>query len=300
LESEDKRIRKELIDMVNLNYADEEREMLVSWLEKQKEQSVTANDLDEEIHRFFDDCVDVHEAKLYGNISERVIPVDCYEITARHFAKWGEKQKEQEPIELSDDFEVALEEFLMNTDSSSNTYKEDVKKYANRLHEIVRKEQESVKKVESLAEYFNNEFEKQVANLLASAINREYKYTKEFVSWATQALLGYAKNELKSVEDERMLNVAIRSCEQTIIDYPNDKVRFNDCIAWLKSLPLNLKKKNENVAKLCSNKWSEEDEKIYQFVLKFFTNCWWKKEWEVSREQVLELLKSPHKGYSFK
>lgn len=31
---------------------------------------------------------------------------------------------------------------------------------------------------------------------------------------------------------------------------------------WLKFLPLNLKKKNEDVAKLCSNEWSEEDEKI--------------------------------------
>ena len=30
--------------------------------------------------------------------------------------------------------------------------------------------------------------------------------------------------------------------------------------AWLKSLPLNLKKKNEDVAKLCSNNWSIEDE----------------------------------------
>jgi len=67
----------------NLPYSDE-----------QKEQSITANDLDEEIHRFFDDCIDVHEAKLCGSISERVIPVDCYELTARHFAKWGEKQKE--------------------------------------------------------------------------------------------------------------------------------------------------------------------------------------------------------------
>ena len=32
--------------------------------------------------------------------------------------------------------------------------------------------------------------------------------------------------------------------------------------AWLKSLPLNLKKKNEDVAKLCSNEWSEEDEEM--------------------------------------
>ena len=71
-----------------------ERGIRVGIIRQQKEQSITSNDLDEEIHRFFNDCIDVHEAKLYGNISERVIPVDCYEITARHFAKWGEKQKE--------------------------------------------------------------------------------------------------------------------------------------------------------------------------------------------------------------
>ena len=28
--------------------------------------------------------------------------------------------------------------------------------------------------------------------------------------------------------------------------------------AWLKSLPLSLKKRNEDVAKLCSNEWSEK------------------------------------------
>jgi len=80
-EKQNKESLRDFID--NFPYSDE-----------QKEQSITANDLDEEIHRFFDDCIDVHEAKLCGSISERVIPVDCYELTARHFAKWGEKQKE--------------------------------------------------------------------------------------------------------------------------------------------------------------------------------------------------------------
>ena len=31
---------------------------------------------------------------------------------------------------------------------------------------------------------------------------------------------------------------------------------------WLKTLPLILKKRNEDVDKLCSNEWSEEDEKM--------------------------------------
>ena len=38
--------------------------------------------------------------------------------------------------------------------------------------------------------------------------------------------------------------------------------------------------------------WSEEDGKTLQFILDFFTNCWWNKGWEISREQVLGLLKS--------
>ena len=71
---------------------------------KQKEQSITTNDLDEEIERFFDECIEPHDAKIYG-VNERVITVDCYELTARHFAQWGEKQKEQETTnELEDAF----------------------------------------------------------------------------------------------------------------------------------------------------------------------------------------------------
>lgn len=65
-----------------------------------------------------------------------------------------------------------------------------------------------------------------------------------------------------SEEDERMINVAIKSCEQTIEDYPNDKVRFNDCITRLKSLPerFNLQSKQE---------WSEEDSRILYNVIAY-------------------------------
>ena len=43
--------------------------------------------------------------------------------------------------------------------------------------------------------------------------------------------------------------------------------KYDKEIAWLKSLPLNLKKKNEDVAKLCSNEWSEEDEKTVNNII---------------------------------
>ena len=41
-----------------------------------------------------------------------------------------------------------------------------------------------------------------------------------------------------------------------------------DFISWLKAIPLNRKKYNEDVAKRCSNEWSEEDERLYKCVLK--------------------------------
>lgn len=114
-QSDDERIRESLIKFLTeikdisesgrTSWAirKEDAEMcksFIDYLEKQKEQSITANDLDEEIHRFFDDCIEVHDAKIYG-VDERVITVDCYEITARHFAKWGEKQKEHKAAEFT-------------------------------------------------------------------------------------------------------------------------------------------------------------------------------------------------------
>ena len=110
-ESEDERIRKELKEAfeaydIESTWNGIPIRSIFAWLEKQKESSITANDLDEEIHRFFDDCIDVHEVKLYGNISERVIPVDCYELTARHFAKWGEEKKEQKQEWSEEDWKL--------------------------------------------------------------------------------------------------------------------------------------------------------------------------------------------------
>ena len=47
---------------------------------------------------------------------------------------------------------------------------------------------------------FANEFDSQVSHLLVSVLNGEHEYNKDFVKYAAQSLLGYAKNELKSDE----------------------------------------------------------------------------------------------------
>ena len=92
---------------------------------------------------------------------------------------------------------------------------------------------------------FNNEFENQVSNLLASVLNGEHEYNESFVKYVAQSLLGYAKNELKPVEwseeDEYMLNETIQHLEELI---RIDKAKHLGCdvqyyqrdIDWLKSI----------------------------------------------------------------
>lgn len=42
---------------------------------------------------------------------------------------------------------------------------------------------------------------------------------------------------------------------------------MDKAVDWLRALPLKLKKQNEDVAKLCSNEWSEEDKEMIQLII---------------------------------
>ena len=72
-----------------------------------------------------------------------------------------------------------------------------------------------------------------------------------------------------SEKDEKMRKDTLRSleCYQKMFTSKRVIEDINDEIFWLKSLILNFKKKNEDVAKLCSNEWSDEDEKILDELL---------------------------------
>ena len=65
-----------------------------------------------------------------------------------------------------------------------------------------------------------------------------------------------------SKEDEKMRIKTTLSLQYLIEEFPN--ADFINSVKkekeWLKTLPLILKKRNEDVEKLCSNEWSEEDE----------------------------------------
>ena len=65
-----------------------------------------------------------------------------------------------------------------------------------------------------------------------------------------------------SKEDERNKDRAVfyaRHYQRTEAETKGSE----ECISWLKDLPFSLKKKNEDVAKLCSNEWSEEDKRKF-------------------------------------
>lgn len=77
-------------------------EELLSFLSTlESEKPTIPDDLDNEVHRFFDECIEVYEVPLYGKVKERVITVDCYEITARHFAQWGAKRQAEQLLKSS-------------------------------------------------------------------------------------------------------------------------------------------------------------------------------------------------------
>jgi len=55
----------------------------------------------------------------------------------------------------------------------------------------------------SAIEGFESEFERQVSDLIASAINKEHEYNQGYVKWTANALLNYAKHELEKQDEQK-------------------------------------------------------------------------------------------------
>ena len=316
--------------------------------DEQKEQSITANDLDEEIHRFFDDCIDVHEAKLYGSISERVIPVDCYELTARHFAQWAEKQKEQKHPNgcfTCDEYKKGYEEGrrngftagynkamkeveqkeqkpdckygcpltdkqLMDTDfwkaylkeniiSGCKPTKQDIDfllPNARNLFSLAMKESCTIckdwsngyqKGLENAKEQKPWEWNKEERKILDSIIDDYEAASKSFCGYdgkigLLRAIRDGEYNLPKPAEwneeDEGELQNAIDALEflgkKGVYKSESGYDAALQAASWLKNLSLDLKKRNEDVDKLCSNEWTEEDEEALDICLDVIPKRW--------------------------
>ena len=226
----------------------------IDYLEKQKEQSITANDLDEEIHRFFDDCIEVHDAKIYG-VDERVITVDCYEITARHFAEFthhetNESLKDAVTHQMEDDGDI--------DDFVRKGIDDVVLKYA-KLGAKWQKEHKPVDFPTTDEEV--NEFLETHPKV---EVPEKYK-TPDFVfkkkEYESHPIISKDTTSVKSAEWSEEDEQRIAEIEFAVMQMNTKRVDTKDkCLAWLESLPerFNLQPKQE---------WSEENEKHKQAII---------------------------------
>ena len=95
---------------------------------------------------------------------------------------------------------------------------------------------------------------------------------------------------LESLEDQ------IRFCKKNAEGaYYANQIRTAQ--NWLKDLSLSLKKHNEAVEKLCSNEWTEEDEKMINTLVSYVGNpsCW---NLKCPREKLVAFIESLPKKFS--
>ena len=134
------------------------------------------------------------------------------------------------------------------------------------------------------SEWSDEEFEHTVGYLVQDIVANEHmpegekKPTRFFVEKYIKKL--HPKNTIEwSEDDKKRIEQLIYDTEHIRAEYEERKKElgenFNDnlikdCdeqIAWLKAILLNIKKKNEDVAKPCSNEWSEEDKKTLNAII---------------------------------
>ena len=87
-----------------------------------------------------------------------------------------------------------------------------------------------------------------------------------------------------SEEDEKMKESIIKAL------YGGGHFAYEPEITWLNFLSLNRKKMNEDVAKLCSNEWSEEDERKLQKCIKIVER--WEEDYDIAYAPYSNMLKS--------
>ena len=107
----------------------------------------------------------------------------------------------------------------------------------------------------------------EIIDALIHSLNEQDGFLTAIDCVSTKAILSWLEKQKEqkpaecSEEDEHRRIDAIYFLETAKSHYA-DTSEIEKTIVWLKSLPLNLKKKNEDVAKLCSNEWSEEEKKF--------------------------------------
>ena len=280
-ESEDERIRKDIVGLVSIRANDCDKERMLAWLEKLKDASKAIEAVDKidkyidthtanahnmkdsnhekDYYSGWDDALgkmagilqDVYsDEKQKSNIAKlREISTpadeDWFEIEKKWEAEDSEHGKEQKPIFRVGDTIIAKDGTGIPQEAFHIERIEDGFYWDKEGGSILISNQDEFQLIEwRPVEYieFDNEFKNQVSHLLASVLNKEWEYNKGFVEYTAQQLLGYAKHEIKRAEWSEEDIKKIRSEEYT--------KGFNDAAFGGKI-----------------KEWSEEDEGMLNWII---------------------------------
>ena len=256
-ESEDEKIRKELIEKVKETPACigfNDKKAVLSWFEKQGEQ------------------IDIANKEYWRGYREgKQETIDKYS----DIEKQGE-QKSAAKIQLGKKYKCIASP-IYSIFREGEIYKPKDKFLCSLMNvcyscfeQIEDGEQKPVECIK-----LDNEFENQISHLIASVLNSEHEYNEGFVKYVSQSLLGFAKKEQKPAEWSEDDSRKTGTLSSIIFDYAfykdaldenndltGDYAELND---WLATLPerFNLQPKQE---------WSDEDKENYRTMLKIIQN----------------------------
>lgn len=186
-ESEGEKIRKELIDIVKkspITFAFDNKDKVLAWLDAQKETNLSSQEVKEAAEEF------MLTQDTYNSRNE-------YQIMHAFIsgANWKEKQR----CEWSEDDEKIRKDMIDYLKAKKKQIPKTPLLDFDRWISWIEK-QKPIEKIEPITEGLKTEFQKQVSHLIASVYEHEWPYTRGFVEYTAQQLLGYANNELKQKE----------------------------------------------------------------------------------------------------
>jgi len=157
------------------------------------------------------------------------------------------------------------------------TREEAIKKIKEAMPTLWKETKEAIQVlVPELCENDNERIRKDIINYIGfekPIAHKDENRIKEMITYLER--LKEQNPEKKHVEwreeDVEHVNSVIKKLEGICRNqFVSTRFAYSEDIDWLKSLPFNLKKKNEDVAKLCSNEWSEEDEETLACAISVF------------------------------
>ena len=224
-ESEDERMRKFLIDI--LSHGSWRKDWpcspveCIAWLEKQKDN--TEGDFGRGYDCGYQACLNSHGAE------------------------WLEKQKEQKDFrKLYED--IAKSEWFKKAYVGKSLGEEDEQK-EQKSAEWSEEDSDILRDAICATDILAKDFKKDNPHLA-----KTLRVAKEWLESLPERFTLQPKQEWSEFDAD-----CLRRAIWYVENPAPSVIKDTNLVLWLKSLPLNLKKKNEDVKKLCSNEWSEED-----------------------------------------